>query len=143
MARHAKDVAPELKDAEVKKRVVEILAHYENIETARGKFMNSARREREGMTAIYEALAQQGVSQKSAKTEIKIVRAIERIKGWMSDLEEEDRRMVQKLAKAQGDKRQLSLFLDTEEEGRQPRRRKAKAAPQAAAEDMGAAVGSA
>jgi hypothetical protein len=142
MARHAKDVAPDIKDAEVKKRVGEILAHYENIETARGKFMNSARREREGMTTIYEALAQQGVSQKSAKTEIKIVRAIERIKGWMADLEEEDRRMVQKLAKAQGDKRQLSLFLDEQPKPRAPRRDKADLHV-VGEDDMGAAAGSA
>jgi hypothetical protein len=57
-------------------------------------------------------MAARGVSQKAAKTEIKIVRALEQIKGWVSDLEIEDRKMVERLAKAQGDKRQLLLFAE-------------------------------
>ena len=88
----------------------DILKHYENIESARGRFMNAARKERDGMVALATGMAARGVSQKAAKTHIKIIRALEKIKGWTADLEVEDRKMVTKLAKAQGDKRQLMLF---------------------------------
>ena len=110
MAKAAKAVEVEITDRMANKFVKDILEHFENIESARGTFMNKARREREAMAVIYEGMAARGVSQKSAKTNIKIVRALENIKGWMADLEAEDRKMAQKLAKAQGDKRQLMLF---------------------------------
>ena len=112
MAKAAKTADIEITDRTANKFVKDILEHYENIESARGTFMNRARRERDSMTVIYETLAQKGVSQKSAKVNIKIVRALEKIKGWMTDLEAEDRKMVQKLAKAQGDKKQLLLFAE-------------------------------
>lgn len=88
--------------------------------------MQAAQREREAMTAIYETMAQRGVSQRAAKTEIKIMRALERIKGWMADIEADDRRMVEKLAKLQGDKRQMLLFgeldpLPKDTKARKPR----------------------
>jgi hypothetical protein len=112
MAKQAKQVDVELSERVAKSFVKGILDHYENIESARGKFMNSARKERDGMTVLYEGMAARGVSQKATKTEVKIIRAIERIKGWVADLEAEDRKAVQKLAKAQGDKKQLALLLD-------------------------------
>jgi len=111
MAKAAKQ-RDEVSERDVTRFVSGILARYENIESARGKFMLTARREREAMTAIYETMAQKGVSQKASKTEIKIVRALERIKTWMADLELEDRKMVQRLAKMQADKKQLSLFAE-------------------------------
>ena len=110
MAKAAKTVEVEITDRMASKFVKDILERFENIESARGTFMNKARREREAMATIYEGMAARGVSQKSAKTNIKIVRALEQIKGWMADLESEDRKMAQKLAKAQGDKKQLMLF---------------------------------
>jgi hypothetical protein len=110
MAKAAKTTEVEITEKMVNKFVGDILERQERIESARGTYMNAARREREAMTTIYEGLAARGVSQKSAKTEIKIINALERIKGWMSDLEVEDRKMVQRLAKVQGDKKQLLLF---------------------------------
>ena len=110
MAKAAKAVEVEITERMANKFVKDILERFENIESLRGKFMNAARKERDAMTVIYEGMAVRGVSQKSAKCEIKIVRALEKIKGWMSDLEAEDRKMVQKLAKAQNDKKQLLLF---------------------------------
>lgn len=112
MAKQAKDVAHEFEDSDVTSAVDTILEHYTNIESERGKFMLTARREREAMTAVYESMAQRGVAQKTMKTEIKIVRALERIKGWLSDLEADERKMLQKLAKAQKDRQQLLLFTD-------------------------------
>ena len=113
MAKSAKS-PPEVEITEriASKFVRDILERYENIEAARGKFMHAARREREAMQSVYESMAARGVSQKSSKTEIKIVRALERIKGWMSDLAAEDRKMVARLAKAQKDRKQLLLFAE-------------------------------
>lgn len=111
MAKAAKTVGEvELTERIANKFVKDILAHFEAIESARGKFMNVARRERDQMTVIYESMAQKGISQTAAKTEIKIVRALEKVKGWMADLEAEDRKMVMKIAKATADKKQLLLF---------------------------------
>jgi hypothetical protein len=110
MAKQAKDVEVELPDSAVIKAVKDILAHYEHIESERGKFMLSARREREAMGSVYESMAQRGVAQKVMKIEIKIIRAIEKIKGWQADLEDEETKLLTKLARAQGDMQQLSLF---------------------------------
>jgi hypothetical protein len=110
MAKAAKTVDVEITERMANKFLRDILERYENIETARGKYLNATRREREAMTVIYENMAHKGVSQKSAKTNVKIARALEKIKGWLSDLEAEDRKMAQRLAKAQGDKKQLLLF---------------------------------
>jgi hypothetical protein len=110
MAKAAKHVEPDITDRVATKFVKDILAHYDNIATAQGRYMNAARRERDAMASIYETMAARGVSQKSAKINIKIVRALEKIKGWMADLEADDLKMAQRLAKAQKDKRQLMLF---------------------------------
>lgn len=110
MAKQAKDVEVELPDSAVIKAVKDILAHYEHIESERGKFMLAARREREAMGSVYESMAQRGVAQKVMKIEIKIIRAIEKIKGWQSDLEDAEVQLLAKLAKAQDDNKQLMLF---------------------------------
>ena len=112
MAKAAKTVEIEVSEQMADKFVSDILERFENIESARGVYMNQARREREAMQGIYEGMAARGISQKAAKTEIKIITAMQKVKGWIADLEAEDRKMVQKLAKAQNDKTQLQLFGD-------------------------------
>ena len=78
---------------------------------------------------IYEGMAARGVPQKVSKTEIKIVRAMAKIKGWIEDLAAEDRKMVMKLAKAQNDKRQLMLF-DELPTAAKPKKPKAEKKPE-------------
>jgi hypothetical protein len=113
MAKDAKTAsAVDIPIRDVKSYVSKVLERYANIEVARGKFMNAARREREAMTVVYEGMAAKGVPQRVSKTEIKIVLLLERINGLMSDLEEEDRKMVIQLAKKLEDEKQLSLFND-------------------------------
>jgi hypothetical protein len=124
MAKQAKQVERELPDSVVNKSVKEILDHYETIESERGKFMLKARREREGMTGVYESMAQRGVAQKVMKTEIKIIRALAKIKGWMADLEADERKQLQQLAKAQKDKQQLTLFGDLPKAEKPPKKGK-------------------
>jgi hypothetical protein len=110
MAKPAKQVEVEVPTKLAKKFVGDILAHFANIESERGKFMRYARGEKDAMASLYEMMAAHGVPQKSSKTHIKIIRALDKIKGWMADLEAEDRKMALKLAKAQGDPQQLSLW---------------------------------
>jgi hypothetical protein len=110
MAKAAKHVEAEITDRIASKFVKDILAHYDNIATAQGRYMNAARRERDAMAGIFETMAQRGVPQRAAKLNIKIIRALEKIKTWMAELEVDDLKMVQRLAKAQKDKRQLMLF---------------------------------
>jgi hypothetical protein len=120
MAKPAKQVEPEVTERVASKFVKDILAHYDNIATAQGRYMNAARRERDAMASIYEQMAARGVSQKSAKINVKIVRALEKIKGWMADLEADDLKMALRLAKAQKDKRQLMLFGELPKMPKQP-----------------------
>ena len=126
MAKAAKSVEVQISEKTASKFIADIMERYERIESARGTYMNAARREREAMVTIYEGMAARGVSQKSAKTEIKIVRAMEKIKAWIADLEAEDRKMVQKLAKAVNDKKQLMLFPDDLPTERKPPKAKAE-----------------
>jgi murein L,D-transpeptidase YcbB/YkuD len=111
MAKAAKHKEPEVGSKAVRiLRTVHVC--YENIESARGRYMNAARKEREHMQSQYEALAALGISQASAKINVKIDRALTKIKGWLSDLEIEDRKMAERIAKAQENKRQLSFWAD-------------------------------
>jgi hypothetical protein len=113
MAKAAKSPAEsEVPDRVINKAVKDILDRYSNIESARGRYMNAARAERDAMATVYENLAARGVTQKAAKCEIKIIQLIEKIHGLVAELESEDRKMVEKMAKAQDDKKQLSLMLD-------------------------------
>ena len=137
MAKQAKQKEVNLTKRTATKFLRDILSKYETIEEARGRFMNIARREREGMSSVYEAMAARGISQKSAKTNIKIHRAMERIRGWLADLELEDRRMAQRLAKMQADKQQLSFFSDL----KPPTKAEIKAAEEAKKPETGDVVG--
>jgi hypothetical protein len=110
MAKSAKTVEVEITKRDAEAFVSGILAHFENIESAKGTYMQAARSEREGMQAIYEGMAAKGVPQKVAKIEIQIVRTLERLKGLYSDLEAEDQKILDKLARAQADAEQMSLF---------------------------------
>jgi hypothetical protein len=110
MAKAAKTVEVEITKRDAEAFVGGILSHFENIDSARGTYMQAARSERESMQAIYEGMAAKGIPQKVAKIEIQIVRAIERLKGLYSELEAEDQKLLDKLARAQGDAEQMSLF---------------------------------
>lgn len=129
MAKQARQAAVEFTDRDVNKFVADILERYVNIESARGKFMLAARREREGMQATYEGMAARGLAQKIAKIEIEIIRLVERIKGKVADLDHEQRKMLEKLARAQGDKRQLSLLLEVPQPPKPPKAEKPPKAP--------------
>jgi hypothetical protein len=129
MAKPAKYVEPEITGKIASKFLSEIMGHYAGIEQARGVFMNRAQREREGMVAIYEGLAARGISQKAAKTNVKIFRALEKIKAWIADLEADDRKMAQQLAKMQGDKRQLQFWDELPTQKKAKRAKTKKEAP--------------
>jgi hypothetical protein len=115
MAKAAKSqpAETEVPDRVINKAVKDILDRYSNIETARGRYMNAARAERDAMATVYENLSARGIPQKAAKTEIKIIQLIEKVHGLLAELEEDNRKMVERMAKAQDDKKQLELLFDT------------------------------
>jgi len=123
MAKQAKAQEVEISDKDGRKFLASIFERLDNLESARGKFMNTARKEREAMTAIYESLASQGISQKMSKLIIKIAVADEKIRGWQSELEGEEEKIAIMLAKAVGSE-QLAFW---DEEPKQPKQRKSKA----------------
>jgi hypothetical protein len=122
MAKQAKSPAIEISDKDARKFINNIFEHLGNIESAKGSYMNAARVEREGMVALYEGMAAQGISQTISKLMVKIAVATEKIKGWQAELSEEERKIAVMLAKAIGEKRQLSFW----DEEKQPRQRKPK-----------------
>lgn len=113
MAKAAKSPSEtEIPDRVINKAVKDILDRYANIESARGRYMNAARSERDAMATVYENLAARGIPQKAAKTEIKIIQLIEKVHGLLAELEEENRKLVERMAKAQDDKAQLTMLFD-------------------------------
>jgi len=127
MAKQAKQASVEFTDRDVNKFVADILERYANIESARGSFMRQARSERDGMTSIYESMGARGLAQKVAKTEIAIIRLIERIKKLTADLDIDQRKMLERVARAQGDRKQLSLLLEVPKPVREKAEKKPKA----------------
>lgn len=114
MAKAAKSQPTEtdVPDRVINKAVKDIMERFANIETARGRYMNAARAERDAMATVYENLAARGIPQKAAKAEIKIIQLMNKIDGLFADLEEENRKLVEVMAKAQDDQKQMSLLLE-------------------------------
>jgi hypothetical protein len=136
MAKQAKHVELDIPDRVITKAVRDVLDRYANIESARGTFMSAARIERKAMTEVYQSLAARGIPHRVAKTEIKIIQLIDKINSLMAELELEDRKMVAKMARAQEDNRQLSLFGD---DLMPPKKSRAKKPPKADLETTEAA----
>jgi hypothetical protein len=112
MAKPAKTPNIDLTDKIAIKFVKDILERFEAIESAKGVYMNRAQRERQGMQTIYETMSARGISQKSAKTNIRIIRLLQKAKALIADLAEDDAKTAKALAKAQRDKQQLMLWSD-------------------------------
>jgi hypothetical protein len=83
MAKAAKAIEVEITDRMASKFVKDIFAHIENIDSARSKFKTSERKEKDGMQAIYEGMASARCQSEVCKLSIKIIRALEKIKGWL------------------------------------------------------------
>jgi len=114
MAKQAKDVspAPELGERRAKKFLADVMERLENIESVKGEYMNRARQERDAIATLHEGLTPFGYSQKASKIVVKIALALEKIRGWQTELDLEDRRTAQKLTKLIDDQRQLSFWSD-------------------------------
>ena len=112
MAKAAKsgniEVTPRLVNGVIK----DVLDKFEVIESARGTYMNAARRQREGISAVYERAAQQGIPQKVMKLQIRIEQTQTKLSSLITELEGEERAMLEKVVRAHGEKTQLALFPD-------------------------------
>jgi len=142
MAKQAKAPAIEISDKDARKFLADIFEHLENIESAKGSYMNAARNEREGMTALHESLAAKGFSQKISKLIVKIAVADSKIRGWQSELEDEEKKIAIKLAKAVGG-RQLSFWDTSTTKPTKARKSKKTPAPVPTISEHDATVGSA
>jgi hypothetical protein len=127
MAKAAKQVEVEITPRVVNGIVTDVLAAFDDLESARGAYMNKARKQREIIAAVYERGAAQGIPQKVMKLQIRIEQTQTKLNGLITDLESENLKLLQKVVKARGDKKQLALFADLPKAVKKPR--KAKAAP--------------
>lgn len=125
MAKAAKTVDPEITEKVATKFVGNIFERLDVVDEARNKLRVVVHRERDAMNALYEGLAALGVPQKSSRMHIKIALLLRKAEGLIADLETHERKMAEKLARAAGDKRQLSLMLVV------PKPEKTKAEPKA------------
>jgi uncharacterized protein YukE len=108
----------------------------EQIDSARGKYMNAARRQRELIAAVYERAAAQGIPQKVMKLQVKIEQLQAKLTGAITELEAENRKILHKVVKAHGDKAQLALFSDLPPLPKEPKTKAAKKEAQADLEDV-------
>ena len=112
MAKAAKsgniEVTPRLVNGVIK----DVLEAFDVIESARGTYMNAARRQRDKMATVYERAAQQGIPQKVMKLQIKIEQTQAKLTGLITDLEEENRAMLEKVVRAHAVPQQMALFPD-------------------------------
>ena len=112
MAKAAKsgniEVTPRLVNGVIK----DVLEAFDVIESARGTYMNAARRQRDKMATVYERAASQGIPQKVMKLQIKIEQTQAKLTGLITELEEEHRTMLEKVVRAHAVPQQMALFPD-------------------------------
>jgi len=112
MAKAAKTKDIEISDRLVNKIIRDILEKYSELETARGSFMNRARRIREGIQGVVDEAAARGIPPKLTKLTIKIEQAQKKLQAMMAELDAEERKLLKRIVVAHGDKAQLQLFND-------------------------------
>lgn len=112
MAKPAKTAEIEVTPRVVNKIISDILEKYADLESARGSFMNRARRIREGIQGVVDGAAARGIPPKITKLTIKIEQTQAKLQAMMAELDGEERKMLRKLITAHGDKKQLALFAD-------------------------------
>jgi hypothetical protein len=143
MAKAAKtgniEVTPRLVNGVIR----DVLDKFDVIESARGTYMNAARRQRDAIGTIYERAAQQGIPQKVMKLTIRIEQTQSKLAGLITDLEEENRAMLEKVVRAHAVPTQMALFPDmpaAKPRAKRPRKQKGAAVTE---DTMGAPVGEA
>jgi hypothetical protein len=113
MAKQAKEVdTAEITPRIVNAMIKDVLEGFANIDSAKGKYMSAAKRQRELIGAVYERAAQKGIPQVVAKLQVEIERLQMKLAGKITDLEIENRKLLQRVIKARGNKTQLALFAD-------------------------------
>jgi hypothetical protein len=112
MAKAAKsgniEVTPRLVNGVIK----DVMEAFDVIESARGTYMNAARRQRDKMATVYERAASQGIPQKVMKLQIKIEQTQAKLTGYITELEDEHRVMLEKVVRAHAVPQQMALFPD-------------------------------
>jgi hypothetical protein len=132
MAKAAKQVDAEFTPKLINGIIKDINEADEQIDSARGKYMNAARRQRELKQAVYERAASQGIPQKVMKLQVEAERLLEKYLGKVAELEVENRKMALKIAKVRGNKAQMALFNDLPPMPKEPKTKATKAKPEQA-----------
>lgn len=112
MAKQAKETDVEVTPRIVNSIIKRVTECHSDLETARGQYMNKARRIRDTMATVYESGAAEGIPQKVMKLQVRIEQTLEKLKGLYTEMEAEQQIMARKVMKARGDKVQLALFAD-------------------------------
>ena len=92
-----------------------ILESHSDLESARGSFMNKARRIRETIQATIDSGAARGIPPKMTKLMIKIEQLQAKLKTNLAELDSEERKLMKRIVIAHGSKEQLALFSDLPE----------------------------
>ena len=114
-------------DTQINASIRAIHVTHEEIESARGTYMNRARRLRERISAQVQTLVDRGANPKVVRLQVKIEQKLADVTKLMADLEAEERREAERFARARALPAQLALFAPTPA----PRRTRAAAAPAA------------
>lgn len=112
MAKSAKSAEIEVTPRVVNKIIGDILGHYADLESARGSFMNKARRIREHIQSVVDGAAARGIPPKLTKLTIKIEQTQAKLQSLMAELDSEERKLLKKVITAHGNTAQLKLFDD-------------------------------
>lgn len=111
-AKVAKNAGVEVSPRVVNRIIGDILSHYADLESERGKFMNRARRIREGIQSVIDGATARGIAPKITKLVIRIEQTQQKLQSLMAELDSEERKDLRKIVVAHGNKAQLSLFND-------------------------------
>ncbi len=110
MAKKANEAQADFTPAQVNATLKKVFGHLDELESARGAFMNKARRFREQIAAAIEGATQHGIPTKLMRLQVKIEQTERKLKGYIDELEIEERKLLKRIVKAHGVPSQLSLF---------------------------------
>lgn len=104
--------APEFNPSAAKKVHKQVLQLHDDILSARGTYMNRARRIKENIASAIEAGAGNGLNPKIIKLQIQVHQKIESLKETLAKLDAEERKEAAAYAKAIGMPVQLQMFKE-------------------------------
>jgi hypothetical protein len=106
----AKDPAADITGRVVNPLIKKILDEYGNLESARGSYMNKARRIRESIGRVLEEGVARGIPARVLKLQIKVEQTQAKLRAEVEALEKAEQYLLQAVVKAHDVAEQLALF---------------------------------